>query len=163
LWVPITLYSYKNSEFGHQSTYREPPCHAGSKGSSICQKLVHSKVFGRRSHRGCEIPTRRTQPEIRQLDVSSGRLYARAPLNPCLRTYDEYISELSSGRLSWSPVHNSDAFWRENAAKLNEKDSEGVKYVPVVLFTRHPNTQVQNPREDPQGVRRRISVGCRCA
>ncbi|KAF8556913.1 ARM repeat-containing protein [Imleria badia] len=38
-----------------------------------------------------------------------------------LTTYDEYVSELASGHLSWTPVHGSDEFWRENAPKLNEK------------------------------------------
>ncbi|KAF9234781.1 ATPase V1 complex subunit H [Melanogaster broomeanus] len=46
-------------------------------------------------------------------------------------TYDEYMSELDSGHLSWTPVHESDDFWRENAAKLNEKD-----YVQLKLLIR---------------------------
>ena len=44
-----------------------------------------------------------------------------------LRTYDEYVSELKSGHLSWSPVHESDSFWKENVNKLNDKDYEQVK------------------------------------
>lgn len=43
------------------------------------------------------------------------------------RTYDEYTSELASGHLSWTPVHESDGFWKENAIKLNEKDYEQLK------------------------------------
>jgi V-type H+-transporting ATPase subunit H len=39
-----------------------------------------------------------------------------------LSTFDEYSSELISGHLSWSPPHESEDFWRENAAKLNDKD-----------------------------------------
>ncbi|KAH9043410.1 ATPase V1 complex subunit H [Lactarius pseudohatsudake] len=39
-----------------------------------------------------------------------------------LTTWDEYTSELTSGHLSWTPVHDSNLFWKENAAKLNEKD-----------------------------------------
>ncbi|KAM0754467.1 ARM repeat-containing protein [Meredithblackwellia eburnea MCA 4105] len=39
-----------------------------------------------------------------------------------LTTYDEYTSELQSGQLQWSPPHKNDEFWRENAAKLNDKD-----------------------------------------
>ena len=46
-----------------------------------------------------------------------------------LSTYDEYVSELASGHLSWTPVHESDDFWRENASKLNEKDYEQLKSV----------------------------------
>ena len=45
------------------------------------------------------------------------------------RTYDEYRSELLSGHLSWTPVHESDLFWKENATKLNDKDYELLKYV----------------------------------
>jgi V-type H+-transporting ATPase subunit H len=45
------------------------------------------------------------------------------------RTYDEYASELASGHLSWTPVHESDDFWKENAVKLNDKDHEQLKYV----------------------------------
>jgi V-type H+-transporting ATPase subunit H len=47
-------------------------------------------------------------------------------LNP-YRTYDEYTSELASGHLSWTPVHESEDFWKENATKLNEKDYEQLK------------------------------------
>jgi len=45
------------------------------------------------------------------------------------RTYDEYSSELSSGHLSWTPVHESEDFWKENATKLNDKDYEQLKLV----------------------------------
>jgi V-type H+-transporting ATPase subunit H len=39
-----------------------------------------------------------------------------------LTTWDEYASELSSGHLSWTPVHDSDLFWKDNVTKLNERD-----------------------------------------
>ena len=48
-------------------------------------------------------------------------------LNSSFRTFDEYSSELSSGHLSWSPVHESDSFWQENASKLNDKDYQLLK------------------------------------
>ncbi|KIM49008.1 hypothetical protein M413DRAFT_21307 [Hebeloma cylindrosporum] len=50
-----------------------------------------------------------------------------------LTTYDEYISELASGHLSWTPVHESDDFWKENAGKLNDKDHEQLKALIKVL------------------------------
>jgi len=50
-----------------------------------------------------------------------------------LTTYDEYSSELSSGRLSWTPVHESDVFWRENAAKLNDRDFEQLRILVKLL------------------------------
>ncbi|KAI8999962.1 ATPase, V1 complex, subunit H [Gaertneriomyces semiglobifer] len=39
-----------------------------------------------------------------------------------LSTWDEYESEVASGKLEWSPPHLSDQFWKQNATKLNEKD-----------------------------------------
>ena len=58
--------------------------------------------------------------------------YLTVPLyssNPSLehRTYDEYTSELTSGHLSWTPVHESELFWKENATKLNDKNHEQLK------------------------------------
>jgi len=50
-----------------------------------------------------------------------------------LTNYDEYISELKSGHLSWTPVHQSETFWQENVGKLNEKDQEGVKTLVKLL------------------------------
>ncbi|KDQ60593.1 hypothetical protein JAAARDRAFT_31557 [Jaapia argillacea MUCL 33604] len=44
-----------------------------------------------------------------------------------LTTYDEYTSELSSGHLSWTPVHESETFWKENAVKLNDKGYQQLK------------------------------------
>ncbi|KAK0228218.1 armadillo-type protein [Armillaria fumosa] len=50
-----------------------------------------------------------------------------------LTTYDEYTSELSSGHLSWTPVHESDDFWKENATKLNEHDCQQLKLLLKLL------------------------------
>ncbi|KAG6833496.1 hypothetical protein H0H87_006068 [Tephrocybe sp. NHM501043] len=67
--------------------------------------------------------TRKWQDE----DILEDVQYLRDELNTrfqSLTTYDEYTSELSSGHLSWSPVHESDDFWKENAAKLNDNDCQ---------------------------------------
>lgn len=50
-----------------------------------------------------------------------------------LTTWDEYTSELTSGHLSWTPVHESDMFWKENAVKLNEKDHACLKQLISLL------------------------------
>ena len=42
-------------------------------------------------------------------------------------SFDVYASEVRSGRLEWSPVHKSAKFWKENAARLNEKNYELLK------------------------------------
>jgi len=60
-------------------------------------------------------------------DVLEDAQFLRDELNArfqSLTTYDEYTSELLSGHLSWTPVHESEDFWKENAARLNEKDHE---------------------------------------
>ncbi|KAH6918818.1 hypothetical protein BKA70DRAFT_30168 [Coprinopsis sp. MPI-PUGE-AT-0042] len=50
-----------------------------------------------------------------------------------LTTYDEYTSELTSGHLSWTPVHESEEFWKANAVKLNDKDHEQLKVLISLL------------------------------
>ncbi|XP_043921452.1 V-type proton ATPase subunit H [Protopterus annectens] len=50
-----------------------------------------------------------------------------------LSSFDEYSSELKSGRLEWSPVHKSEKFWRENATRLNEKNYELLKILTKLL------------------------------
>ena len=56
-----------------------------------------------------------------------------------LTTYDEYTSELESGRLSWSPPHKNDEFWRDNASKLNDKDRKQLKCAPPIFLSCRPN------------------------
>uniref|UniRef100_A0AC34GK25 V-type proton ATPase subunit H n=1 Tax=Panagrolaimus sp. ES5 TaxID=591445 RepID=A0AC34GK25_9BILA len=50
-----------------------------------------------------------------------------------LSSFDEYCTEVRSGRLQWSPVHKSDKFWRENAQRLNEKNFELLKILIKLL------------------------------
>ncbi|CAM9656973.1 unnamed protein product [Lampetra planeri] len=50
-----------------------------------------------------------------------------------LSSFDEYSAELKAGRLEWSPVHKSEKFWRENAARLNEKNYELLKILNHLL------------------------------
>lgn len=52
-----------------------------------------------------------------------------------LSSFDEYASEIKSGRLEWSPVHKSERFWRENASKLTEKNYELLKILIHLLET----------------------------
>nr|CAG4645453.1 EOG090X044C [Lynceus sp. MCZ IZ 141354] len=52
-----------------------------------------------------------------------------------LSSFDEYASELKSGRLEWSPVHKSERFWRENASRLTEKNYEMLKILIHLLET----------------------------
>lgn len=50
-------------------------------------------------------------------------------------SFDEYATEVKSGRLEWSPVHRSSQFWRENAARLNEKKYELLRILVHLLET----------------------------
>ncbi|KAI6244121.1 V-type proton ATPase subunit H [Aphelenchoides fujianensis] len=52
-----------------------------------------------------------------------------------LSSFDEYCTEVRSGRLVWSPVHKSEKFWRENAQRFNEKNFELVKILIRILDT----------------------------
>uniref|UniRef100_A0A914V7N8 V-type proton ATPase subunit H n=1 Tax=Plectus sambesii TaxID=2011161 RepID=A0A914V7N8_9BILA len=50
-----------------------------------------------------------------------------------LSSFDEYCTEIRSGRLQWSPVHKSEKFWRENVQKFGEKNHELVKILIKIL------------------------------
>nr|CAG4651729.1 EOG090X044C [Triops cancriformis] len=50
-----------------------------------------------------------------------------------LSSFDEYATEVKSGRLEWSPVHKSERFWRENAVRLTEKNYELLKVLIHLL------------------------------
>lgn len=50
-----------------------------------------------------------------------------------LSSFDEYATEVKSGRLEWSPVHKSEKFWRENTTRLNEKNYELLKILVKLL------------------------------
>lgn len=52
-----------------------------------------------------------------------------------LSSFDEYSTEVKSGRLGWSPVHKSGKFWRENASRLNEKNYELLRILVHLLAT----------------------------
>lgn len=52
-----------------------------------------------------------------------------------LSSFDEYATEIKSGRLEWSPVHKSAKFWRENASRLNEKNYELLRILITLLET----------------------------
>ncbi|CAO1362956.1 unnamed protein product [Diamesa hyperborea] len=52
-----------------------------------------------------------------------------------LSSFDEYSTEIKSGRLEWSPVHKSAKFWRENAQRLNEKNYELLRILIHLLDT----------------------------
>lgn len=52
-----------------------------------------------------------------------------------MSSFDEYATEIKSGRLEWGPVHSSEKFWRENADKLNEKNYELLKILVRLLET----------------------------
>ncbi|PPQ63197.1 hypothetical protein CVT24_005742 [Panaeolus cyanescens] len=69
-------------------------------------------------------------------DILEDVKYLKDELNTrfeSLTTYDEYTSELASGHLSWTPVHESDDFWKENAVKLNEKNHEQLRILIKIL------------------------------
>ncbi|CAJ0888457.1 5739_t:CDS:10 [Entrophospora sp. SA101] len=57
-----------------------------------------------------------------------------------LTTFDEYASEISSGMLHWSPPHESEQFWKQNVARLNERDHELIRILARLLSTSNDHT-----------------------
>lgn len=54
-----------------------------------------------------------------------------------LSSFDEYATEVRSGRLEWSLVHKSDKFWHENAASMNDRQYELLRMLIHLLETSH--------------------------
>ncbi|RUS22841.1 hypothetical protein BC937DRAFT_86425 [Endogone sp. FLAS-F59071] len=52
-----------------------------------------------------------------------------------LTTFEEYASEVQTGKLEWSPPHGSETFWKQNAARLNENDAELLRILSRLLST----------------------------
>jgi len=50
-----------------------------------------------------------------------------------LTTFEEYASEVQTGKLQWSPPHQSEQFWKQNAARLNENDRELIRILARIL------------------------------
>nr|CAD7398788.1 unnamed protein product [Timema cristinae] len=69
---------------------------------------------------------------VEDIDFLNERLQASVQ---DLSSFDEYSTEVKSGRLEWSPVHKSAKFWRENAPRLNEKNYELLRILIHLLDT----------------------------
>ncbi|KAG0179240.1 H(+)-transporting V1 sector ATPase subunit H [Apophysomyces sp. BC1034] len=55
-------------------------------------------------------------------------------------TFEVYASELETGKLEWSPPHQSDNFWRQNAARLDEDDHKLLKVLSRLLYSTNNTT-----------------------
>ncbi|KAI8880611.1 ATPase V1 complex subunit H [Backusella circina FSU 941] len=52
-----------------------------------------------------------------------------------LTTFEQYASEVETGKLEWSPPHKSEVFWKENANKLEEHGYQLLKALARLLST----------------------------
>lgn len=52
-----------------------------------------------------------------------------------LNSFDEYASEIKSGKLRWSPPHTSELFWQDNAGRLEDSDNDLLKQLCRLLST----------------------------
>merc|ERR1712079_777149 len=84
-----------------------------------CISMVQCKVLKQLEF----IEQRKFDDEDIQADIEFLKEKMEASLQD-LSSYDEYVTEVHSGRLEWSPVHRSEKFWRENAHKLNDANYE---------------------------------------
>ncbi|XP_054267523.1 V-type proton ATPase subunit H isoform X2 [Macrosteles quadrilineatus] len=91
----------------------------GSVAKEHCIAMVQSKVLKQLSI----LEQRKFDDEDIVEDVSFLNEKLQASVQD-LSSFDEYATEVKSGRLEWSPVHRSAQFWRENAGRLNEKNYE---------------------------------------
>lgn len=58
-----------------------------------------------------------------------------------MSNFDEYLAELQTGELEWSPYHKSALFWKNNSSKLEENDNECLKLLFQILHhSKNANT-----------------------
>lgn len=65
-----------------------------------------------------------------------------------LNSFDEYSSEIKSGKLTWSPPHKSELFWKDNAGRLTENGSELLHYLKKYLQPSLPPTIISIAAND---------------
>merc|ERR1712045_898889 len=99
-----------------------------------CISMVQCKVLKQLEF----IEQRKFDDEDIQADIEFLKEKMEASLQD-LSSYDEYVTEVHSGRLEWSPVHRSERFWRENADRLNEKNYELLKMLIELIKTSSDN------------------------
>jgi len=89
-----------------------------------CKVLRHLELIGQRNS---------TDEDLRaDADFLTEKLTASVQ---DLSSFDEYSTEIKSGRLEWSLVHKSDKFWRENANKLNDNNYQLLKILIHLIET----------------------------
>ncbi|KAK2964217.1 putative V-type proton ATPase subunit H [Blattamonas nauphoetae] len=57
-----------------------------------------------------------------------------------LCSMDAYIAELASHRLSWSPPHTTDKFWKENYHRFEAEDYQLIRELLAFLYTQDKQT-----------------------
>lgn len=57
-----------------------------------------------------------------------------------LSTYEKYLKEIKTGKLSWNPVH-TEKFWRENIKRFEDNDFGLIRTLVSLLDSRDPGTQ----------------------
>ncbi|KAJ2607771.1 H(+)-transporting V1 sector ATPase subunit H [Coemansia sp. RSA 1694] len=50
-----------------------------------------------------------------------------------MTTWDEYLNEVASGKLAWSPAHRSEQFWKLHVRRMDEHDHRVVRQLADVL------------------------------
>ncbi|KAJ1880444.1 H(+)-transporting V1 sector ATPase subunit H [Coemansia sp. RSA 486] len=50
-----------------------------------------------------------------------------------MTTWDEYLTELASGKLHWSPAHRSEQFWKMHIRRMDEQDHRVVRLLGDIL------------------------------
>ncbi|KAK9461700.1 armadillo-type protein [Lipomyces oligophaga] len=56
-----------------------------------------------------------------------------------MSTFDEYLTELTTGRLKWSPAHKSVDFWKRNSELFKEDDWKLLKELGKLIATSEDN------------------------
>ncbi|KAK9465243.1 armadillo-type protein [Lipomyces arxii] len=78
-----------------------------------------------------------------------------------MSTFDEYLSELTSGRLRWSPAHKSIDFWKRNIDQFKEDDWKLLKELAKIVSTSDDNLVLSVASNDIAAIITELPEGLR--
>ncbi|KNC79479.1 hypothetical protein SARC_08124, partial [Sphaeroforma arctica JP610] len=76
-----------------------------------------------------------------------------------LNSFDEYAIEVRSGDLKWSPMHKSEAFWRDHVMRLNDNEHEMLRMLITILEESNDTTAMSIACHDLGEYTRHYSLG----
>jgi len=103
--------------------------------SSEDTKLLAAAMIGAKIQKSLEVLQEQPLDDEEMEDDLNFVSQQLQEVEQTLSSFDEFCSEISTGRLQWSPVHTNNKFWRDNCHRFVEKDYKILRSIIHVLQT----------------------------